>query len=320
MTRPSVLAVVGPTAAGKSDLAVALAQRLHGEVVNADSMQVYRGMDIGTAKLPLAERAGVPHHVVDVLDIGETATVAEFQRRARSAIADCHDRGVLPVVVGGSALYIRAILDRFEFPGTDPAIRARLEDELARVGAEHLHARLAEVDPAAAAGILPTNTRRIVRALEVVELTGRPFTASLPAYEYAFPHVCQVGLDVHRDVLDERIRERVDRMWAAGFVAEVRRLDAAGLRTGLTAARALGYSQVLAYLAGECTEEEAKESTVRATRRFARRQDSWFRRDPRIHWLPYDAPDLVNRAADHAVGRAGGPAAGSAADDCSDLG
>ncbi|MGW5358823.1 tRNA (adenosine(37)-N6)-dimethylallyltransferase MiaA [Actinopolymorpha pittospori] len=301
MTSGPVLAVVGPTAAGKSDLAVALAARLHAEVVNADSMQVYRGMDIGTAKLPLAERHGVSHHVVDVLDIQETATVAEFQQRARAAIADCHRRGVLPVVVGGSALYIRAILDRFEFPGTDPDLRRRLEGELDEVGAEALHRRLAEVDPAAAAGILPSNTRRIVRALEVVELTGRSFTATLPAHEYAFDRACQVGLDVPREVLDERIRARVDVMWDAGFVAEVRLLEEAGLRDGRTASRALGYAQVLDQFAGECTEEEAKEATVRATRRFARRQDSWFRRDPRIHWLPFDDPDLLDRAADLAA-------------------
>ncbi|GAA4990777.1 tRNA (adenosine(37)-N6)-dimethylallyltransferase MiaA [Actinopolymorpha pittospori] len=301
MTSGPVLAVVGPTAAGKSDLAVALAARLHAEVVNADSMQVYRGMDIGTAKLPLAEQHGVPHHVVDVLDIQETATVAEFQQRARAAIADCHRRGVLPVVVGGSALYIRAILDRFEFPGTDPDLRRRLEGELDELGAEALHRRLAEVDPAAAAGILPSNTRRIVRALEVVELTGRSFTATLPAHEYAFDRACQAGLDVPREVLDERIRARVDVMWDAGFVAEVRRLEEAGLREGRTASRALGYAQVLDQLAGECTEEEAKEATVRATRRFARRQDSWFRRDPRIHWLPFGDPDLLDRAADLAA-------------------
>lgn len=298
MTSGPVLAVVGPTAAGKSDLAVALAARLRAEVVNADSMQVYRGMDIGTAKLPVAERHGVPHHVVDVLDIQETATVAEFQQRARAAIADCHRRGVLPVVVGGSALYVRAILDRFEFPGTDPDLRRRLESELDEVGAEALHRKLAEVDPAAAAGILPSNTRRVVRALEVVELTGRSFTATLPAHDYAFARACQVGLDVPREVLDQRIRLRVDAMWEAGFVAEVRRLEEAGLREGRTASRALGYAQVLDHLAGECTEQEAKETTVRATRRFARRQDSWFRRDPRIHWLPYDAPDLLDRAAD----------------------
>lgn len=288
--------MVGPTAAGKSDLAVELALRLGGEVISADSMQLYRGMDIGTAKLSLAERRGVPHHVVDVLDIHETSTVAEFQARARAAIKDCHARGVLPIVVGGSALYVRAVLDRFTFPGTDPAVRRRLEAELERLGPQALYRRLAAVDPAAAARILPSNGRRIVRALEVVEITGRPFTASLPDHTYAFPDVRQVGLDVPRDVLDQRIRVRVDRMWAAGWVEEVRRLAAAGLRESPTASRAHGYAQVLDFLAGRVTEEEAKESTVRVTRRFARRQDSWFRRDLRIHWLPYDAPDLLERA------------------------
>ncbi len=293
---PDVFAVVGPTAAGKSDLAVALAARLGGEIVSADSMQVYRGMDIGTAKLPPAERGGIPHHLLDVLDVRHSATVAEFQQRARDAIADCHARGVLPVVVGGSALYIRAVLDRFDFPGTDPDVRRRLEAELERVGAEELHGRLAEVDPDAAARILPSNGRRVVRALEVIDITGRPFTATLPGHTYAYPDVCQVGLDVPRAVLDERIRVRVDRMWAAGFVEEVRRLEAAGLRQGVTASRALGYAQVLDFLAGASTEDAAREATVRLTRRFARRQDSWFRRDPRIRWVPFDAPDLISRA------------------------
>jgi tRNA dimethylallyltransferase len=290
------VAVVGPTAAGKSDLAVELALRLGGEVINADSMQLYRGMDIGTAKLTPAQRRGVPHHVIDVLDIHDTATVAEFQTWARAAIDDCHARGVLPIVVGGSALYVRAVLDRFEFPGTDPAVRRRLEAELERLGPQAMHRRLAAVDPEAAARILPSNGRRIVRALEVVEITGRPFTASLPDHTYAFPDACQVGLDVPRDVLDQRIRARVDRMWDAGLVEEVRGLAAAGLRESPTASRALGYAQVLDFLAGHLTEEAARAATVRATCRFARRQDSWFRRDPRIHWLPYDAPDLVDRA------------------------
>jgi tRNA dimethylallyltransferase len=300
--RPGVLAVVGPTAAGKSDLGVCLALRFGGEIVNADSMQLYRGMDIGTAKLTRAERHGVRHHLIDVLDIRDTSTVAEFQERARAAIADCHSRGVLPIVVGGSALYVRAVLDRFEFPGTDAVVRQDLEAELAQVGPQQLHRRLAEVDPDGAERILPTNGRRIVRALEVMALTGRPFEASLPGHAYAFDQVCQVGLDVPRDVLDERISARVDRMWADGFVDEVRRLVKTGLRDGVTARRALGYAQVLDRLdAGDAEdaagEQDAKAMTVRATRRFARRQDSWFRRDPRICWLPYDAPDLLERAA-----------------------
>ncbi|HEU4543524.1 MAG TPA: tRNA (adenosine(37)-N6)-dimethylallyltransferase MiaA [Jiangellaceae bacterium] len=296
MSRTSIVAVVGPTAAGKSDLAVEIALAASGEVVNTDSMQLYRGMDIGTAKLTPVERRGVPHHLLDILDVTEPATVAEFQQLARSVIADCLARGVTPILVGGSALYVRAVVDRFDFPGTDPRIRAELESELAAIGPAALHDRLNGVDPAAAASILPTNGRRIVRALEVIELTGRPYTASLPAMEYAYDDVVQIGIDVPRDELDARIAARVDEMWSGGFVDEVRRLEAAGLRAGRTASRALGYAQVLRYLAGEWTEEHAKAETTRATRRFARRQDSWFRKDDRIQWLPYDDPELVPRA------------------------
>jgi tRNA dimethylallyltransferase len=294
--QPPVVAVVGPTAAGKSDLAVDLAEALDGEVVNGDSMQLYRGMDIGTAKLPPAQRRGIPHHLLDVLDVTEPATVAQFQRWAREAIDDCRARGRVPVLVGGSALYVRAVLDRFEFPGTDPDVRARLEKRLAAHGPGHLHAELAEADPEAAARILPSNGRRIVRALEVIALTGRPFSAGLPAHAYHYDDVRQVGVDVPRPVLDERIAHRVDRMWAAGLVEEVRRLEAAGLRDGRTAGRALGYAQVLRFLAGEYDEETARERTVSATRRFARRQDSWFRKDPRIVWVGHDDPERLVRA------------------------
>ena len=290
------IAIVGPTAAGKSGLAVALARCLQGEIVSVDSMQIYRGMDIGTAKLPPAERGGVPHHLLDRLDVTEPATVAEFQLWARAAIADCLARDVTPVLVGGSALYVRAVLDRFTFPGTDPAVRQRLEQELARLGPPTMHERLAALDPAAAARILSTNGRRIVRALEVVTLTDRPYTATLPAYEYAYAHVTAIGVDVPRDVLDERIAARVAAMWAAGLVDEVRSLEHAGLRCGRTASRALGYAQVLRFLSGECTEAQAHAETIRATTRFARRQDSWFRKDRRITWLPYAADDLVERA------------------------
>ena len=296
MSRVPVVAVVGPTAAGKSELAVELALAVGGEIVNADSMQLYRGMDIGTAKLTANERKSVPHHLLDILDVTEPATVAEFQQLARSVIGDCLERGVPPIMVGGSALYVRAVLDRFEFPGTDPDLRARLEFELAAVGPAALHDRLRETDPVAASTILPTNGRRIVRALEVIELTGRPYTASLPATEYAYDEVVQVGLQVPRDELDARIAARVDRMWRSGFVDEVRGLEARGLRTGRTANRALGYAQVLRFLAGEWTEEHARAETIRATRRFARRQDSWFGKDDRIRWLPYHDPDLVARA------------------------
>ncbi|TDE14006.1 tRNA (adenosine(37)-N6)-dimethylallyltransferase MiaA [Jiangella asiatica] len=291
-----VLAVVGPTAAGKSDLAVELALRLGGEVVNADSMQLYRGMDIGTAKLTPAERRGVPHHLLDIYDVTEPATVAEFQRLARDAIDDCRRRGVVPVLVGGSALYVRAVLDEFEFPGTDPVVRRRLEAELAEVGAPELHSRLAVRDPVAAAAILPTNGRRVVRALEVIELTGRPFAATLPPRRYAYDPVLQLGLDVPRDVLDARIERRVDIMWERGLVDEVRRLAGGRLRDGPTASRALGYAQVLSFLDGDSTEEAARTETVQATRRFARRQHAWFGKDERVAWLPFDAGDLVDRA------------------------
>ncbi|MCJ0869236.1 tRNA (adenosine(37)-N6)-dimethylallyltransferase MiaA [Streptomyces sp. AP-93] len=287
---PRVIAVVGPTAAGKSDLGVALARHFDGEVVNADSMQLYRGMDIGTAKLTTEEREGVPHHLLDIWDVTETASVAEYQRLARAEIDKLLAQGRTPVLVGGSGLYVRGALDAMEFPGTDPEVRARLEAEVTLRGPGALHARLAAADPAAAQAILPSNGRRIVRALEVIEITGRPFTANLPGHESVYDTV-QIGVDVARPELDERIALRVDRMWEAGLVDEVRTLEAAGLRDGITASRALGYQQVLAALAGECTQEEARAETVRATKRFARRQDSWFRRDPRVHWLSGAAED-----------------------------
>ncbi|MFF5505798.1 tRNA (adenosine(37)-N6)-dimethylallyltransferase MiaA [Streptomyces roseolus] len=302
---PRVIAVVGPTAAGKSDLGVFLAQQLGGEVVNADSMQLYRGMDIGTAKLTPEERGGVPHHLLDIWDVTEAASVAEYQRLARAEIDRLLAEGRTPVLVGGSGLYVRGAVDALEFPGTDPGIRARLEAELEERGSGVLHARLAAADPEAARAILPSNGRRIVRALEVIEITGKPFTANLPGHESVYDTV-QIGVDVARPELDERIASRVDRMWEAGLVDEVRALEALGLREGRTASRALGYQQVLAALAGECTEDEARAETVRATKRFARRQDSWFRRDPRVHWLsgaadhraelPGEALSLVERA------------------------
>ncbi|WP_084265553.1 tRNA (adenosine(37)-N6)-dimethylallyltransferase MiaA [Actinomadura macra] len=291
-----MIAVVGPTAAGKSDLAVELALRVGGEAVNADSMQLYRGMDIGTAKLAPDEMRGVAHHLLDIWDVTVTASVAEYQRLSADAIAEIRARSRMPVLVGGSGLYVRAALDRLEFPGTDPDVRARLETELAEVGSDVLHERLCALDPAAAEAILPSNGRRIVRALEVIEISGRRFSATLPAHDYRYETVVQIGLEVPRDELDERIGLRVERMWEAGLVDEVRDLEKKGLRDGLTAGRALGYAQVLTFLAGECSEEQAKAETVRTTRRFARRQESWFRRDPRVHWLPYDAPDLAERA------------------------
>jgi tRNA dimethylallyltransferase len=295
-TTPHVVAVVGATATGKSDLAVALARRLGGEVVNADSMQLYRGMDVGTAKLTDAERRGVPHHLLDVWDVRDAANVADYQRLARESFVDIGRRGRTPVLVGGSGLYVRAAVDDLDFPGTDDAVRSRLEDELAAVGPSAMHERLAAVDPDAAESILPSNGRRIVRALEVVELTGRPFTATLPEPAYAVP-TTQLGLAMDREELDRRIAHRVERMWERGLVDEVRGLAARGLREGRTAARALGYAQVLRFLAGEWTEEQARDETVQATRRFARRQESWFRRDPRVGWLEASDPAALERAA-----------------------
>ena len=296
MTR-RVAAVVGPTATGKSDLAVALAQQLGGEIVNADSMQLYTGMDIGTAKLPVADRGGVEHHLLDVWPVPKSAAVAEYQELARAAIGEIAARGRIPVLVGGSGLYLRGALDRLEFPGESPELRARLYAELDEHGPAELHRRLAEADPAAAASILPSNARRIVRALEVIELTGGPFIATMPGFDSIYDTV-YVGLD--RDDLDERVEQRVHRMMKLGFLDEIRGLLPAGLRSSPTAAKALGYAQLLAVMDddGAVTGDldEAVAITVRATRRFVRRQRSWFRRDPRIHWLDGAAPGLVQQA------------------------
>ena len=291
-----VIVIVGPTASGKTALSLALAERLGGEVVNADSVQLYRGLDIGSAKASAEELARVPHHLIDVLEVDEEASVAAFQRDARAAIAEIAGRGKVPLLVGGSSLYVRAVIDDLDFPGTDPAVRARWTAALEARGPAALHAELADRDPAAAAQILPTNGRRIVRALEVVELTGEPFVATMPPYDSVLGDVSMIGLDVARDVLDERLAARVRQMWDAGLVDEVRRMLPAGLAEGRTASRALGYQQVLAMLAGEMTEDEAIEATITGHRRFARRQDRMFRKDPRVTWLPHDAPDLVDRA------------------------
>ena len=294
MAESRVVAVVGPTATGKSDLAVALAQQLDGEIVNADSMQLYDGMDIGTAKLPPDRRGGIPHHLLDVWPISKSAAVAEYQQLARAAIGEIHARGRVPILVGGSGLYLRGALDRLEFPGESPQIRARLHAELHVAGPAALHRRLAAADPAAAAAILPSNGRRIVRALEVIELTGRPFTATMPDFESIYDTV-QVGLD--RADLDERVALRVHAMMSAGLLDEVRALLPRGLRTSPTAGKALGYAQLLGCLDrdGELTGDlgEAVEATIRATRRFVRRQRSWFGRDPRIRWFDAAAGGLV---------------------------
>jgi len=298
--RRPVIAVVGATAAGKSELSLRLAGALDGEVVNADSMQLYRGMDIGTGKLSPAGRGGVPHHLLDVWDVTETASVSEYQRLARAVIGEIQGRGRTAILAGGSGLYVRAVIDDLEFPGTEPALRARLEAELAALGPAALHGRLAAADPAAAAAILPSNGRRIVRALEVIELSGRPFSATLPGYASVLPSA-QIGLAVPRPELDRRIAARVRQMWRDGLVDEVRGLAGAGqpgtgLRAGRTASRALGYAQVLRFLDGEWTDAQAEDQTVRATRRFARRQESWFRRDPRVRWLDAARPVPTEQA------------------------
>lgn len=289
-----VVAVVGPTASGKTRLSVELALAVGGEIVNADSVQLYRGMDVGSAKATEQERRGVPHHLLDVLEVTQEANVAQFQQWARAAIDDVRGRDAVPVLVGGSSLYVRAALDPLDFPGTDPQVRGRWAARLDEVGPQALHAELAARDPEAAAVILSTNGRRIVRALEVGELTGRPFVATMPGPVSVYPDVVMIGLDVPRDVLDARIDARVDQMWRDGIVEEVRSLP--GLAGSPTASRALGYQQVVALLAGEIDDDEAREQTKAGTRRFARRQDRMMRKDPRIHWLPFAAHDLVERA------------------------
>lgn len=289
------IVVVGPTATGKSELAVTLARELGGEVINADAMQLYRGMDVGTAKVTAAEQRGVPHHLLDVLDVTETASVAAYQRDARAVIERLLEAGKTPVLTGGSGLYVQAVLDDLRFPGTEPRVRARLEAEAAEAGPAALHARLACRDPKAAAAILPTNTRRIVRALEVIEITGLPFSASLPEPGPARYGAVLIGVDRDVAALDGRVESRVDRMFADGLVDEVRLLAGKGLRDGKTASRALGYQQVLAALDGDGDLAAAAAATKQATRRFVRRQRSWFRRDGRIRWFDGDDHELAER-------------------------
>ncbi len=290
-----IVAVVGPTATGKSDLALDLAERLGGEIVNADAMQFYRGMDIGTAKLPVAERRGIAHHQLDVLDVTEEASVAGYQAAARDDIASIRGRGNRPILIGGSGLYVRAALDRLEIPPTDARVRARLEAEAEEVGGDAMHARLLTLDPRAGGTILPGNRRRVIRALEVMELTGRPFSASMPTREFVSPAVV-LGLRLDRDALVERIDRRVRRMWEDGLRRETETLLAHGLRDGVTASRAIGYSQAIAVVDGALDEAAARNDTAQATRRYARRQESWFRPDHRIGWLDAAAPDLLHRA------------------------
>nr|WP_175420414.1 tRNA (adenosine(37)-N6)-dimethylallyltransferase MiaA [Rhodococcus sp. SGAir0479] len=296
MTGRTPVAVVGPTATGKSDLGLELAERLGGEIVNIDAMQLYRGMDVGTAKLAPHERRGIVHHQLDVLDVTESATVARYQESAARDVEDIRARGAVPVIVGGSMMYVQSLLDQWSFPATDPDVRAHWEAVLAERGVAALHAELARVDPDAAASILATDGRRIVRALEVVQITGRPFAASAPQIGEPRWGTIILGVDRETEALDARIRSRTEAMFDKGLVDEVRALVDVGLREGVTAQRAIGYAQVLAMLDGEYDLAEARERTFVGTRRYVRRQRSWFRRDPRVHWLDGAATDLVDSA------------------------
>jgi tRNA dimethylallyltransferase len=281
-----LIVICGATATGKSDLAVTLAQEINAEIINADSMQLYKGMDIGTAKITVEERKGIPHHLMDLLDVTQDANVAWYQEHARAAITEIHARERNVIVVGGTGLYIKAILDELNFPDTDPVVRAELELEFATKGIGPLFERLEKLDPAAALAIDKANSRRVIRALEVIKITGKPFTANLPREESSrYPHAQQFGLVMDRDALSERISNRVERMWEQGLVAEAEKLLVAGITQGVTAQRALGYAQVIAQIEGKVTEEEAKEETKRATRQYARRQETWFSRDERITWI-----------------------------------
>jgi tRNA dimethylallyltransferase len=282
----NLIVICGATATGKSDLAVSLAKEIDGEVINADSMQLYKGMDIGTAKITVEERQGIPHHLMDLLDVTEDANVAWYQEKAREKISEIHSRGKNAIIVGGTGLYIKAILDDLNFPDTDPVVRTALELEYATKGIGPLFERLEKLDPAAALAIDRANSRRVIRALEVIEITGQPFTANLPRKESTkYPNALQFGLVMDREILSDVISSRVDRMWNAGLVAEVERLIESGITQGTTAQKALGYSQVIAFKEGKISEEEAIDETKRATRQYARRQETWFSRDERINWI-----------------------------------
>ena len=299
-----LVVIVGPTGTGKSELSLDVAERLitagrPAEIVNADAMQLYRGMDIGTAKLAPTERRGVPHHLLDVLDVADEATVARYQVEARAAITGILERGAVPILVGGSGLYVSSVVYDFQFPGTDPVLRARLEAELVEQGPGLMYDRLKAVDPAAAARIGASNGRRLVRALEVVELTGAPHTAALPGDPVYWMPAVTLGLRLPREVLTPRLDARVDRMWTAGLVDEVRGLIPAGLEGGVTASRAIGYAQALGQVHGTVSQAEAVEATQQLTRRYARRQVSWFKRDPHTHWIDADDADRVDQAASH---------------------
>lgn len=288
-----VIVICGATATGKSDIALEIAEKIGAEIINADSMQLYTGMDIGTAKLSVAQRRGIPHHLLDVLSVKQDSTVAWYQQLAREQISEIHSRNQHVVLVGGTGLYIKAVLDDLNFPDTNPEVRARLESEAEEYGSDSLFVRLQDLDPAAALAIDRANTRRIIRALEVIEITGKPFTANLPRADSSrFPDALQFGLVMERDHLRERIDLRVEKMWEQGFLGEVDALIADGILEGSTAQRALGYSALIAMRAGHMTEVEAKEETKRSTRQYARRQETWFSRDARIQWIAPHQPRL----------------------------
>ncbi len=287
----SVIVICGATATGKSDIALSLATDLNGEIINADSMQLYRGMDIGTAKLPMQERKGIPHHLLDVLNVSEDASVAWYQSNARSLISEIESRGKSAIIVGGTGLYIKAILDELNFPDTDQEVRDHLNELAEKIGLPAMHERLAKLDPAAALAIDAQNLRRVIRALEVIEITGKPFTANLPRKDSTrYPKARQFGLVMDRQLLATRIDERVERMWEEGLIAETQTLIEAGIRQGRTAQLALGYAQVLKFIDGEISGDEAKDDTKRATRQYARRQETWFSRDSRIQWISPSQP------------------------------
>jgi len=287
-----VVVIVGPTAVGKTDLSLEIAAHLDAEIINADSMQLYRGMDIGTAKVPFEQRHGIPHHMLDVLEVTQGATVSDYQRDARQVVEQIHARGKRVVVVGGSGLFVQGLLEDMQFPASDPDVRERLEQEAEEFGAPEMYDRLQALDSVAAANVAPNNLRRVLRALEVIELTGEAPVTTLKQLAEIVPSV-RIGLRRDRAELDQRIEARVEIMWQQGLVDEVRALEQVGLRDGVTASKALGYAQVLDFLAGEITEAEAKEQTVSSTRRYVRRQDSWFNRDTRINWHPVNEPDLL---------------------------
>ncbi|MCX6445581.1 MAG: tRNA (adenosine(37)-N6)-dimethylallyltransferase MiaA [Actinobacteria bacterium] len=288
-----LVVIAGATATGKSSLSVELAQAIDAEIINADSMQVYRGMDIGTAKISVEERQGIPHHMLDVLDVNQDSTVAWYQSGAREVIDEIHSRGKSVVMVGGTGLYIKAVIDELNFPDTDPMVRHTLNKEAEELGIDAMFARLEKLDPAAAIAIDRANLRRIIRALEVIEITGKPFTANLPREEsIRYPDARQFGLVMDRELLSTRIDERVNTMFEEGFVEEVQKLMPAGLLEGRTAQRALGYSQIVSHLQGEVSLDAAIEETKRATRQYARRQETWFSRDARIKWISTRQPRL----------------------------